>query len=550
MLRGQAMMASTTDTAATNNSLRPRLAKTVRRRRSVRPCDLCRVRKSRCVMLPGSPCCTVCQSRQTACTFNQKPPPRPSRTQARMQHDVQQQSSENDTRSGQVYRSLAPSTRVSQQVLVQHRVGMDRTAVTQPPASSSPPGHPSSLVPENLIGDCYLVVQNPQSMLPTNTSQSNEDNDGSLGLSKSKFAELYGLTSDMEPILMRHRPYDNQTHEYQLETHSIRRVLHHDMGMQYPVTFHIVSDDKAIGYQYHIEQDMIERCVAPYGSSLVDLFWRIVHPCYPILNKGKFMERYSISYREIEASILGAIYLISLNWWTYDRELNNKPAPNETLLRERVIQAIQNSYHRPKLSSIEATLLLVQCKPEDALNPDHTWTWGYTSQALSIGEALGLHLDASSWEIPEWERGLRKRLSWAMYMQDKWTALMHGRPSHIHDDNWGVKDIDDSDLYDVDDNMNPKNDEVPMNDIQTGRRGFVEMITLSKSLSKILTEFFSLRASKTQDTVELYHRAIPILEKLHIWRVNIPHSLLMDRQIPRRLCANGLLYCSDATFQS
>ncbi|KAB8228762.1 fungal specific transcription factor domain-containing protein [Aspergillus alliaceus] len=348
----------------------------------------------------------------------------------------------------------------------------------------------------------------------------------------------------MEPILMRHRPYESQSHEFRLETHSIRRVLQEDMGIQYPVTFHIVRDDKAIGYQNHVEQDMIERCVAPYGSSLIDLFWRIVHPCYPILNKGKFMERYSISYREIEASILGAIYLISLNWWTYDRELNNKPAPNETLLRERVIQAIQNSYHRPKLSSIEATLLLVQCKPEDALNPDHTWTWGYTSQALSIGEALGLHLDASSWEIPEWERGLRKRLSWAMYMQDKWTALMHGRPSHIHDDNWGVKDIDDSDLYDVDDNMNPKNDEVPMNDIQTGRRGFVEMITLSKSLSKILTEFFSLRASKSQDTVELYHRAIPILEKLHIWRVNIPHSLLMDRQIPRRLCANGSLHLS------
>ncbi|KAF5860916.1 hypothetical protein ETB97_000895 [Aspergillus alliaceus] len=131
-----------------------------------------------------------------------------------------------------------------------------------------------------------------------------------------------------------------------------------------------------------------------------------------------------------------------------------------------------------------------------------------------------------------------------MYMQDKWTALMHGRPSHIHDDNWGVKDITDSDLYDPGDNMITKNNEVPMNDIQTGRRGFVEMITLSKTLSKILTDFFSLRASKSQDTAELYHRALPVLEKLRLWRGNIPNTLLMDRQIPRRLCANGSLHLS------
>ncbi|KAB8255947.1 fungal-specific transcription factor domain-containing protein [Aspergillus pseudonomiae] len=344
----------------------------------------------------------------------------------------------------------------------------------------------------------------------------------------------------MEPILMRHRPYDAQSRQFRLDTHSIRRVLQEDMGMQYPVTFHVVRDDKAIGYQDHIEQDAIERCVAPYGPSLIDLFWRIVHPCYPILHKGKFMERYSTSYREIDAPILGAVYLISLNWWTYDRELSNKPAPNEGLLRERVIKTIQNSYHRPKLSSIEATLLLLQCKPEDALNPDHTWTRGYTSQALAIGEALGLHLDASSWEIPGWERGLRKRLSWALYMQDKWTALMHGRPSHIHDDNWGVEDIEDCDFYDLDENKDPRNDDVPMNDIQAGRRGFMEMVTLSKILSTILTDFFSLRASKSQDTVELYQRAFPVIQKLHIWYENVPHSLRMDRQVPRRLCANVL----------
>ncbi|KAE8337057.1 hypothetical protein BDV24DRAFT_167723 [Aspergillus arachidicola] len=102
---------------------------------------------------------------------------------------------------------------------------------------------------------------------------------------------------------------------------------------------------------------------------------------------------------------------------------------------------------------------------------------------------------------------------------------MHGRPSHIHDDNWGFEDIEDVGFYDHDENMDSKDNDVPMNDIQAGRRGFMKMVKLSKILSTILTDFFSLRARKSQDTVELYQRAFPVLEKLHIWHENVPHPL-------------------------
>ena len=69
-------------------------------------------------------------------------------------------------------------------------------------------------------------------------------------------------------------------------------------------------------------------------------------------------------------------------------------------------------------------------------------------QLCTIGEVCGLHLDASKWAIPQWERSLRKRLSWALYMQDVWTALAHGRPSHISDDDWAVKELLQSDFLD------------------------------------------------------------------------------------------------------
>jgi len=158
------------------------------------------------------------------------------------------------------------------------------------------------------------------------------------------------------------------------------------------------------------------------------------------------MEKYSRSYRFVSAPLLGAIYLIALGWWDYDRELSNRPLPDIVNLRKQTLLAIQNSYHCPKLDCIEAMLLLLQCKPEDPLNPDHTWNWGRTGQAISIGQALGIHLDASSWSIPNWERALRKRVSWSLYMQDKLTALAHGRLSHLTNDDWMVTDLDITDF--------------------------------------------------------------------------------------------------------
>ncbi|KFY66524.1 hypothetical protein V496_02028 [Pseudogymnoascus sp. VKM F-4515 (FW-2607)] len=363
------------------------------------------------------------------------------------------------------------------------------------------------------------------------------ETNASLGLAPSNFSELYGLTSDMEPILMRHRPYDAPNQEFRLETHSIRKVLQSDQGMEYPVTFHVVHDSKAIGYHLlQSEHDNIEACVAPHGPRLMDLFWRIMHPSFPILHRQGFVQKYSQSYQYVSAPLLGAMYLIALGWWDYDRELSNRSMPDATSLRKLTLQAIQNSYHRPKLDSIEAMLLLLQCKPEDPLNPDHTWDWGCTGQFICIGQALGLHLDASSWSIPDWEKRLRKRLSWAIYMQDKWTALAHGRPSHVTDDEWMVADLDISDF----ESYTSEDGEVRVDSL-SGAVRVVQMVQLTRILSDVMRTFYTLRASKNQDTSYLYAQAMPLLGLLDAWHRNLPKPLQMNYEAISRLCPNGYL---------
>ncbi|KAH8895254.1 hypothetical protein GQ53DRAFT_48780 [Thozetella sp. PMI_491] len=479
-----------------------------RQRRSGRPCSACKQRKSRCVLKDGESQCVHCELRGSACVFE----------------------------PGELVRSyiIQPSN-----VAVPNPIHL----AAQKPTSENPQ--------EQLEADAD-IVSIPVSHRPTDDGGSSataisgpegSSDSSALGLSQSRFAELYGLGSDMEPILMRHRPYDPRTQEFSLETHSIRRVLDLDGDqVAYPLTFHVVSDEKAIDSSAEAVQcAAIEACIHPHGASLVELFWRHVHPCYPLLNKEFFMDNYAKSPRRVSAALLGAIYLSAMRWWGYDPELSIKPMPDASLLRGLLQKAVTSSYHRPKLSSIQAILLLLQCQPEDPLNPDHTYAWGLTCQALAIGQCLGLHLNASNWFIPQWERNVRKRLSWALYMQDRWTALAYGRPVHIHHDDWGVLELANEDFSDCD---SSSLDEERRSIGARGKLQFIHMVKLTLILTSVLSSFYSIRTCFDQDTELLYRRAQPLLDQLQAWYESIPSSLQMSIAYQRKLCFHGYLHFS------
>lgn len=248
------------------------------------------------------------------------------------------------------------------------------------------------------------------------------------------------------------------------------------------------------------------------------------------------MTSYTKSYKSICPALLGAIYLSASRWWSYDTELSIRPMPDVSLLRKRVKQAIDSSYHRPKLSAIQAVLLLLQCQPEDPLNPDHTYAWGLTSQALAIGQCLGLHLDASEWTIPSWERHVRKRISWALYMQDRWTALAYGRPVHVHHDDWLVTDLNESDFMDC---HTSGTDEERRSLNAKGELQFRLLVELTQILSAVLSTFYTARTCLDQDTVLLYQRAQPLILQLQAWYQRVPPSLNMSIIYQRKLNFHG-----------
>ena len=114
---------------------------------------------------------------------------------------------------------------------------------------------------------------------------------------------------------------------------------------------------------------------------------------------------------------MAGVYILALEWWNYDRELSSQEKPDVEALVALARTTIQDVMHRPKLSTLQGGLLLLQHRPSGG------GMWALTSQMVATMQELGVHLECEDWRIPAWEKGLRRRLAWSIYVLDKWLVI-------------------------------------------------------------------------------------------------------------------------------
>jgi hypothetical protein len=273
----------------------------------------------------------------------------------------------------------------------------------------------------------------------------------------------------------------------------------------------------------------VEETVGPHGPALIEIFFRIVHPSYPILRKEAFLQRHRSGEERVSPALLAAMYLLALGWWDQEPAVSTQPKPDIPRLEYLAITTLTIAIQRPKLSAIQAGLLLLQRAKSN--------TWTLSVQLVALGQDLGLHLDCSGWSIPPWERSLRKRLAWALYMQDKWSAVMHGRPSHINAADWNVAALTADDFeteQSSDPLLTPREEEMPHDHLEHGRTCFMQMIALTGIMAEVCETFYSATAKAEYDQAGPYasqlvlNRAKPVQIKLKDWFARLPAECKMD----------------------
>jgi hypothetical protein len=322
-----------------------------------------------------------------------------------------------------------------------------------------------------------------------------------------------GMTTELEPTLLEYLPLDEYD-ECEVSNSRVRRCAD-------DATFMRVVDTVPIGDSQAVSLDAIESLVAPYGSTLIEKFFDHVHPSFPILIEEAFRQSYR-ERRGLSPLLLAAVYVLTLKF--VDVGASSQRKPDAARLEATALKLLMDSLPSPSHSTIQAGLLLTQ--------KSTLATASLNGQLVTAGFELGLHQDCTNWRMKTWEKGLRKRLAWALYMQDKWSSLVHGRPSHIFAFNWTVKDLVEQDFSDAfASGTDSSHDETA---VGHGPLLFCHMVALTTILSDILDRFYTLhaieefQAAGNQRTRMILERAKPAQIRLKDWFSSLPPSLKME----------------------
>lgn len=494
-----------------------------------RPCDACRKRKARCQTEPNATQCNKCAVRGIPCTFLDHVTPKRRRVD-----------SPDSANLGNV--NPGPNPSPGNPNLGNPSPGTSQSGNPNPGNPNPGPNHdpnPGNPNPGNPNPD-----PNPGPPLKDTLPISDYSSLPGKSLLKKTLSLQYPKSSFYVGHTSVHdvRFFDTATLD-----NIGQCVLNKDTAMRRvaPDVLFTIRNDFAddLRAEFISNSDSVERIVAPHGLALIDLYFRIVHPAFPILHKRIFMEKYARTHREFSPPLLAAVYILALKWWSYEPQLASQPKPDVEKLSRLALNSFSDLYEQPKLSVVQAGLLILQCSMERARN------WILISHVISLAEELGLGMDCQSWRLPRWERALRRRLAWAVFIQDKWVALIEGRPSHIDESRqWLVRKIAADDFPDrrLNDDLAAGRLNGRLNDdveTENGRLLFMEMVRLSEIVSEILDTFFTMVAKRNlTDTAAILTKAKPIQIKLREWHRSLPECLRMNNTKPRRLNSNGYLH--------
>ena len=259
----------------------------------------------------------------------------------------------------------------------------------------------------------------------------------------------------------------------------------------------------------------VEKLVGSNAAALLQHFQSSISRSFPIIEPSTLAPA---ARKSLDPALLCAIYTVSGSSPGFAAD-KKRPLDIQQL-EDVALNLIHDSLNKPTLSTIQAGLLLMQRSDIDSKT--------LNTQLVSAIFELGLHLDCSNWQLSEEERGLRKRLAWAIYMQDVWCSLVHGRPSMISKAHWAVRDLEEEDFHLED------GSEAAMDERERGHECFCQMVNLTQILSNILDTFYTQKAMQDYDdagengTRLILERAKPIQMKLKEWFTELPKTLKID----------------------
>lgn len=344
--------------------------------------------------------------------------------------------------------------------------------------------------------DLFVKTSSPPSRpWPTRTQQEECFLDTTSNVPET--SQFIGLSGDQDPFILQYF----QTKRVQSPDGVQWACQCFGDDPRFPASFAAVPDQHLDAYPSYYPTARIQEIASPHNDQLVKAFFEVVHPAVPILDPQSFAPS------TVSPSLLAAIFSLAHPYCSDAQSIN------PWLFMDFDSQALPIEARNAKLETVEAALLYAQRHTYIFRAPTMPGMWAEVGSLVGMSQDVGLNIDASRWDIPEDQKKRRKRLWWAVYMQDKWTALTLGRSSYIHDDQFDVEELELTDI-------------VPDQQVSEEMRGlsarvFVAGARLAVILSDILSELYTIKSVKRLHSLkyqECCDIASAFLARLERWK--------------------------------
>lgn len=359
---------------------------------------------------------------------------------------------------------------------------------------------------------------------------------GSLEEIPGAFSFYIGPTGAADVHLLNREAYDaNDVARPRLSGLKYRRLGRQSSRGNNPTIFGITDLNLLENAEPRVESSTIETTWAELWNiidpqtawRLIKLYGRFIDPCFPIISMHQ-LPSCPEELSNMPLGLLAALCASALPFVMYDESLYSlllHPPSSQQLYRLAWLD-ISQQFHAPSLATLQACLLLQQRLPTNAYLSDTAFSWTLISSAVAIAQTVGLHCDPSDWvSVPLWERRLRKRLWWALWIMEKWFSLTRGMPSHIHEDDFEVPELTEEDISDT------------LSSLHHTKTHLCQLAKITRILADIQKTYFTVRAiGRTSHDLQLsLDLARSTRAQLKEWRDSLPPEYQFAAGIPPEL---------------
>ncbi|KAL5334965.1 fungal-specific transcription factor domain-containing protein [Aspergillus crustosus] len=260
--------------------------------------------------------------------------------------------------------------------------------------------------------------------------------------------------------------------------------------------------------------EALEKVIEPLGSELCSVYFKEIHPPFPILDEKTVIEAYQQD--GLPYALACEIYACSLILWKTSAKISatNRPAPDIRYLWNLTVSAMNDDFLSPNFSTVLACILDLLGRPITSI----TYNAVNVGRVVALAQSLGLNRNPADWGLDLRQKSLRIRTWWGILIHDQWASLSHGTPPHIHKSVWDVP-LPDSDSLLV--NIT-SGEPFSLDSRIQGGHSFVALCSLTTILGQILPLIYVLETQPLEISFRTLRRHETTLNE---WEEGLPSWL-------------------------